>query len=87
MFFTENEETQKRYRSEIMVTVKVNGKDIIFEKEVSVNELLEVQKVEMKDYVTVQINDELMDRSDFEDIFVRNGDVVEFLYFMGGGTL
>jgi len=70
-----------------MVTVKVNGKDIIFEKEVSVNELLEVQKVEMKDYVTVQINDELMDRSDFEDIFVRNGDVVEFLYFMGGGTL
>jgi len=87
LFFTENEETQKRYRSEIMVTVKVNGKDIIFEKEVSVNELLEVQKVEMKDYVTVQINDELMDRSDFEDIFVRNGDVVEFLYFMGGGTL
>jgi sulfur carrier protein len=67
--------------------VKVNGKDVIFEQEVNVNEFLEVQKVEMKDYVTVQINDELMDRDDFEYTIVRDGDIVEFLYFMGGGTL
>lgn len=65
----------------------VNGKDALLEKEVTVKELLEIQKVEMPDYVTVQINDEFIARGDFETLTVKNGDVVEFLYFMGGGAL
>ncbi|GAE90112.1 sulfur carrier protein ThiS [Acetivibrio straminisolvens] len=69
------------------MTIKVNGKDVSLEKEVTVKELLEIQKVEMADYVTVQINDELLDRKDFETLTVKEGDVVEFLYFMGGGAL
>lgn len=69
------------------MTIKVNGKDILIEKEVTVKELLEIQKVEMPDYVTVQINDEILDKGDFETLTVKEGDVVEFLYFMGGGAL
>ncbi|HOM03820.1 MAG TPA: sulfur carrier protein ThiS [Acetivibrio sp.] len=69
------------------MTIKVNGKDVSLEKEVTVKELLEIQKVEMADYVTVQINDEILDRKDFETLTVKEGDVVEFLYFMGGGAL
>jgi len=65
--------------------IKVNGKDLLLEKEVTVKQLLEMQKVEMQDYVTVQINDELVDRADFEVLTVKEGDTVEFLYFMGGG--
>jgi len=42
--------------------------------------------VEMQDYVTVQINDELVDRADFDTLTVKEGDTVEFLYFMGGGA-
>jgi len=41
------------------MTIKVNGKDVTLEKEVTVKELLEIQKVEMPDYVTVQINDKI----------------------------
>ncbi|ABN53740.1 MAG TPA: thiamine biosynthesis protein ThiS [Hungateiclostridium thermocellum] len=69
------------------MTIKVNGKDVTLEKEVTVKELLEIQKVEMPDYVTVQINDEILDRKDFETLTVKEGDVVEFLYFMGGGAI
>ncbi|ADU73218.1 sulfur carrier protein [Acetivibrio thermocellus AD2] len=69
------------------MTIKVNGKDVTLEKEVTVKELLEIQKVEMPDYVTVQINDKILDRKDFETLTVKEGDVVEFLYFMGGGAI
>lgn len=67
--------------------ITANGKDVLLEKEVTVKELLGTQKVEMQDYVTVQINDEFIAREDFETLIVREGDVVEFLYFMGGGTV
>ncbi|HOQ36259.1 MAG TPA: sulfur carrier protein ThiS [Acetivibrio sp.] len=69
------------------MTIKINGKDVTLEKEVTVKELLEVQKVEMAEYVTVQINDEILDRKDFETLTVKEGDVVEFLYYMGGGAI
>lgn len=69
------------------MTIKINGKDVTLEKEVTVKELLEVQKVEMAEYVTVQINDEILDRKEFETLTVKEGDVVEFLYYMGGGAI
>ncbi|KUO65762.1 MAG: sulfur transfer protein involved in thiamine biosynthesis [Gracilibacter sp. BRH_c7a] len=67
--------------------ITFNGKKTSLEKEMSVKELLVTQKVEMPEYVTVQINDELIDREDFEILAIREGDEIEFLYFMGGGTL
>ncbi len=66
--------------------IKANGKEVVLEKELSVKELLSFQNVEMQDYVTVQINDEFVNRDDFETLQVKDGDVVEFLYFMGGGA-
>ncbi len=66
--------------------IKVNGKDVVLDAEPSVKELLVLQQVEMPEYVTVQVNDELVAREDFETTYLKNGDIVEFLYFMGGGT-
>lgn len=68
------------------MTISVNGKNVELAKEVTVKELLETQKVEMPDYVTVQINDEFIERDAFETLVVKEGDAVEFLYFMGGGA-
>jgi len=42
-------------------------------------------KAEQPDYVTVQRNDEFVDREAFPSTFVEEGDNIEFLYFMGGG--
>ena len=51
----------------------------------TVAELIELEQVETPEYVTVSINEEFMDRSTFESRVLREGDEVEFLYFMGGG--
>jgi sulfur carrier protein len=67
--------------------ITVNGRDVVLEKDVTVNELLVTQKVEMPEYVTVQINDELIAREDFETLLIKENDTIEFLYFMGGGTI
>lgn len=66
--------------------ITVNGEVVILEQAVNVEQLLESQKVEMANYVTVQINDEIVDREDFENTLLKEGDNVEFLYFMGGGA-
>ena len=36
-------------------------------------------------YVTVELNGEILDRAAFGSTQVKDGDSVEFLYFMGGG--
>lgn len=65
--------------------VKINGSEIALEAALTVKELLVVQKVEMPDYVTVQINDEFVASADFDTTVVKDGDEIEFLYYMGGG--
>jgi sulfur carrier protein len=34
----------------------------------------------------VQVNEEFAEREDWESIQVKEGDKVDFLYFMGGGS-
>ena len=51
----------------------------------TVAQLVIDQKVETPEYVTVTINDEFVESGAFESTKLKDGDVVEFLYFMGGG--
>ncbi|MDQ2085444.1 sulfur carrier protein ThiS [Herbivorax sp. ANBcel31] len=67
--------------------IKANGKEVQLKENVNVKELLDIQKVEMPEYVTVQINDDIIPKEQFETAFLKDGDVVEFLYFMGGGSI
>ena len=69
-----------------ILIIKVNGKEVHLEKEVTIKELLVIQEVEMPDYVTVQINEELVDQGRFNEVWVKDQDTIEFLYFMGGGS-
>ena len=48
-------------------------------------ELIEQENVEMPEYVTVSINDEFVPSEEKETTVIKDGDNVEFLYFMGGG--
>lgn len=64
----------------------VNGKETEFNTELTVSELLVEQNVKMPDMVSVELNDQILKRSDFEDTVLKNSDKVEFLYFMGGGN-
>ena len=51
----------------------------------SISELLVEHKVQMPDMVSVELNGEILSRGNFPHTQVRDGDRVEFLYFMGGG--
>ncbi|MBR1672937.1 MAG: sulfur carrier protein ThiS [Fretibacterium sp.] len=48
--------------------------------------LIALEKVEMPEYVSVPVNEEFVQRDNFETHVLKDGDVVEFLYFMGGGV-
>jgi len=48
-------------------------------------ELIAAENVETPEYVTVSINDEFIPSEEKESTVLKDGDNVEFLYFMGGG--
>ena len=63
------------------------GKELFnaFRKLDILQELIEEEKVEMPDYVTISVNDEFVDSDARNTTVLKDGDNVEFLYFMGGG--
>ncbi|MBQ7588704.1 MAG: sulfur carrier protein ThiS [Lachnospiraceae bacterium] len=52
----------------------------------TVSQLIEQENVETPRYVTVSINEEFIESGTFETHILKEGDEVEFLYFMGGGA-
>ena len=65
------------------ITVAGNKKDVA--DNLTVAQLIIDENVETPEYVTVTINDEFVKSGTFEETTLKDGDVVEFLYFMGGG--
>lgn len=67
--------------------LKVNGApaEIAGKDNLSIDELLVALKVSDPLYVTVELNGEILGRAAFGTARVKDGDAVEFLYFMGGG--
>jgi len=63
----------------------VNGKPAAASENPTVIELLRELKVEAPEYVSVELNGEILDRGEFATRVVCEGDKLEFLYFMGGG--
>ncbi|GHT56001.1 thiamine biosynthesis protein ThiS [Spirochaetia bacterium] len=68
------------------MTITANGKPTEISGEISVTKLLDELKVEMPEYVSVQVNDEMLLRANFDTTIIKAGAVVEFLYYMGGGS-
>ncbi|ABR49630.1 thiamine biosynthesis protein ThiS [Alkaliphilus metalliredigens QYMF] len=66
--------------------IKINGEEKELQKEVNILELLVIQEVQMPEMVSVELNGEIVDRDDFENTLLKENDVIELLYFMGGGT-
>lgn len=65
------------------ITVAGNRKEV--KEGLTLTELMELENVEMPDYVTVSVNDEFIEADKKADTVLKEGDNVEFLYFMGGG--
>jgi sulfur carrier protein len=63
----------------------VNGNDVEVSDGIDVSQLLIERKVKMPDMVSVELNETVLQRAEFETTRLREGDRVELLYFMGGG--
>lgn len=64
----------------------VNGKEIESNTKLTISKLLVEQNVKMPEMVSVELNGQILKRSEFESTTVKDDDKVEFLYFMGGGN-
>ena len=51
----------------------------------NVTQLIAQNNVEQLEMVSVQVNDEFLDRNEWEKTELKEGDRIDFLYFMGGG--
>ncbi len=67
------------------MTITVAGTKKEVKEGLTVAQLIIDEDVETPMYVTVSINDEFVDSGAFETTLLKDGDSVEFLYFMGGG--
>ena len=69
-----------------MIKITVGGERREIGENTTVEELLTIEKVEMPEYVSVSVNEEFVQRKNFSSQVLHEGDTVEFLYFMGGGS-
>ena len=69
-----------------MAMIYVNGDAQEVNLPLNVSELIKQSDVQQPDMVSVQVNEEFAEREDWEQIQLKEGDKVDFLYFMGGGA-
>ena len=67
----------------MIITVAGNKKE--YEDGLTLDKLIELENVETPQYVTVTINDDFVKSGTFAETVIKDGDSIEFLYFMGGG--
>lgn len=68
-----------------MAKITVNGEVQEVQSGLSLTELIKQNNVEQPEMVSVQLNDDFVDRNEWDTLEIKDGDVIDFLYFMGGG--
>ena len=68
-----------------MAKITVNGEAQEVQLPLSLTELITLNKVQQPEMVSVQVNEDFVDRSEWDGIQIKEGDSIDFLYFMGGG--
>mgnify|MGYP000825797133 FL=1 len=66
--------------------ITVSGTEKEVKDGLTLPELIEMENVETQEYVTVSINEEFVESAAKDSTVLKDGDNVEFLYFMGGGS-
>jgi len=77
----------KLKNSNKMSKISVNGKAQEVETPISISELIKLNNVAQPEMVSIQLNGQFVNRDDFDSTQVAEGDELDFLYFMGGGSL
>lgn len=78
--FVTNKQTER-----IMAKIIVNEEVQEVSLPLNVTQLIAQNNVEQPEMVSVQVNDEFLDRNEWQKTELKEGDRIDFLYFMGGG--
>lgn len=68
------------------VDITVNGKRESILQDITVMDLLKSKEFE-PNMVSIEINQNIIDRTMYGTTKINEGDIVEFLFYMGGGNL
>ena len=66
------------------IKITLNGKPSEITSGLKVTDLLTKWKIR-PELVTVEINENILQKLDYETIEIKEGDKVEFVFYMGGG--
>ncbi|MBI5181430.1 MAG: sulfur carrier protein ThiS [Nitrospirae bacterium] len=64
--------------------IRINGKQEEV-REGTILDILKARNVE-PEMVSVELNSQILERKDYAAASIKDGDTIEFLYFMGGGV-
>ena len=67
-----------------LIKISLNGKEQEIQSGMSVSDLLLKWKVR-PELVTVEINETILQKLDYDGTKIQSGDNVEFVFYMGGG--
>lgn len=66
------------------MNITINGDAMHFEESLSISNVLDQLNLETS-RVIAQLNDDIVNRNQFDDVVVNDGDTLELLEFVGGG--
>ena len=69
------------------MNLDVNGKQANVAEGMTVSQLLVEENVKMPEMVSIELNGRILKRAEFEETILKENDSIEFLYFMGGGSV
>ncbi len=69
-----------------MMNLTINGEQMQMCKGINVTKLLVERNVESPEMVSVELNDRILNKELYTTTSLQDGDQIEFLYFMGGGS-
>ena len=69
-----------------MAKIIINGEAQEVQLPITLTELIRKNNVLQPEMVSVQVNDDFVDRDKWDKVTIKEGDAVDFLYFMGGGS-
>ncbi len=67
-----------------MIKILLNGKEQEIQTGMTVSDLLLKWKVR-PELVTVEVNENILQKLDYDGTEIKQGDNVEFVFYMGGG--
>ena len=68
------------------IKIQLNGKEQEIAGGMSVSDLLLKWKVR-PELVTVEVNEHVLQKLDYDGTAIKSGDRVEFVFYMGGGSV